>query len=250
MNTSHLAAFVAALVCAAAVAWLATSDHPIVAPGLPRTKAGAVKRLEAAPPVIPEYAKFNVNDENPFVPYNERLAEKRALQERPKPTAPLRAAVEVVGPVAKPLPRLGQSVGLPPAVMGVMTRDGARQVAVRDGDADRWVAVGGEVQGWTLSGVDEGPVVLWLDQRGRVLRQLVAGSDAVIKDEVFRSPKQEAPVPAKPAATPAAKPATMSAAKPEPQKGQKEEVRKMPPMPFPPPYPPLPGQIPPPYLPR
>lgn len=199
MNASHLAFTSALLLCAAAVAWLVLSEHPVVDPGAPRTRAEPVRRLEAAVPSIAPFKDFNVNDENPFIPYNQRLAERMALQSRPKPTAPVKPPAEVLVPAPKPLPRLNQGVGDAPRALGVIGRpDGSQQLVLREGAGDRLVAVGGEVGTWTLAGIENGSVALWRDARGRVARHMIGDGDGAAAPAT--APASKPTKPAKPEA--------------------------------------------------
>lgn len=209
MNNSHLVFLTAFLLCAAAVSWLVLSEHPVTEPGDPRTRADAVRRMEASVPSISPFEQFNVNNLNPFVPFSVRQTEADNINQKPKPTA-AKPAVEVIAPVPKPLPRLGQGAGDAPQAVGVIGRaDGSQQLVLRDGAADRLVAVGGEVGAWTLVGIENGTVALWRDPRGRVTRHMIGEGDGTA-----------APATA-PASKPAAKPVAKSAAKPEskPAKG-------------------------------
>lgn len=209
MNLSHLVFFTTFLLCTAAVSWLVLSEHAVTDPGAPRTRADAVRRMEASVPSIAPFEQFNVNNENPFIPYSARQAERDAINQKPKPTA-AKPAVEVIAPVAKPLPRVGQGAGDAPQALGVISRaDGSQQLVLREGAADRLVAIGGEVGAWTLVGIENGTVALWRDARGRVSRHMIGDGDGTAAPATAPASK-----PAKPAAKVESKPAKPEAGKP------------------------------------
>jgi hypothetical protein len=220
MNISHLVFLTAFLLCAAAVSWLVLSEHPVTDPGAPRTRADAVRRMEASVPSISPFEQFNVNNDNPFIPYSARQAERDAINQKPKPTA-AKPPVEVIPPVARPLPRLGQGAGDAPQALGVITRaDGSQQLVLRAGAVDRLVAVGGEVGAWTLVGIENGTVALWRDGRGRVTRHMIGDGDGIAAPATAPASRPAKPAakaeskPAKPESKPSGQPRTLPVAPP------------------------------------
>jgi hypothetical protein len=178
-----LAAGASALLLIASLGWWALSAPELVDPGHPTWKGAEIEQLEAAVPEIEPFTAFYVNDDNPFVPYNLRLAERnsierarlgpRTAQPPPKPPnvrPPLREAVVVVEP-PKPklvLPKLVPAGNDAPTCFGLVTVDGQEALLVRMPGASEPIRLtaGGAAGGWTLVSIDNGNLATFTDPAG------------------------------------------------------------------------------------
>src|SRR6478609_1006047 len=80
MNPPRLAAAVCLVMALAALAYALFSDPVPVDPGAPRTGASPIPLLAASVPPIGDFgSEFNVNPLNPFVPYEVRAVEVKAI---------------------------------------------------------------------------------------------------------------------------------------------------------------------------
>ena len=153
LTAPQLSAAGAAACLVLSVAWLATADFPVVDPGKPTTKADPVLILEAAVPAIGEFTQFNVNDVNPFVPFNLRTIEDITIKKPPPKTGgkppPKGPTVEVPKIV---LPRLGGSIANGPKATGVLLSHDSQQAFLTfPGDSKATTMKPGDsVRGWTL----------------------------------------------------------------------------------------------------
>ena len=133
-----LTALVVAAVLAGIIAWFVLTElKPLHAPDLPY--AGApYQALSAAVPPIAAFESFYINDDNPFVPWREREAEKKRLQlpaavvVKPRPPAKL----EPITPPALKLPPKAKGGGDAPKVVGF--------TSLPDGSVDALVNLPGE----------------------------------------------------------------------------------------------------------
>lgn len=183
---SRIAAAIAVLLLLAIATWLLLSDPQIADPGVPRFSGGPLRRLEATSPHVGNFELFYVNHENPFIPYNLRVAERGAIDPRPvrpvqtpvqtpvKPNTfpPPRPAVVVQEPVRKPLalPKLGLTGPNAPICIGLVAVNGREGLTVRmPGDSvGQSIEVGAVVGGWTLLGIEGGNLARFKDPEGAV----------------------------------------------------------------------------------
>lgn len=177
MSREPFIAILSALVLAACIAWsMLASPAPIVAPGAGRPGGQlAIAALQA--PAIGGFEQYDVNADNPFVPYEERTGQSQApvavqgwLPPHPEPDLPK--------PVAPPLqlPSAQPGGGDAPRVIGFV-RGGdlaaGLQVVLPGRPAGRML-VGERVGRWTLQGIEASSIALFADETGRSYRLLIA----------------------------------------------------------------------------
>lgn len=164
------------LLALAAWAWALMADISIAEPGKARIKADPVQGLEASLPTISPFESYNVNRENPFVPWQQRQRETSA--QAPKTTTgPRKVQPEVPKPT--PLPTLAPAPARLPVAVGLLTAKGTTTVLTipPDGGTPRWLNIGDTLVGWELTGVEEGNTTLWTElSSGQTLRQLISPS--------------------------------------------------------------------------
>ena len=176
LTAPQLSAGVAAICLIASIAWLASADYPVVNPGKPTTKASPVLILEAAVPAIGDFSQFNVNDVNPFVPFNLRGIESETIKRPPSKTGvkpqPKGPTVEVEKIV---LPKLGGPLANGPKVTGVLLSHDSQQVFLTyPGDSKpSTLKPGDSVRGWTLVEVIGTNVVRMKDDATGTVHDLV-----------------------------------------------------------------------------
>lgn len=179
-TASQSAAGFSFLCLAGAGAWLVMSEFQIADPGRPTTSAAAMRILEAAVPSIADFSAFDVNDENPFIPYNLRQIEITTKRTPPQPagrTPTKPAGAPVVDEPAKPaLPRLAAPGSTGPAATGILiSKDGPQAMLTFPGEKNARVMKPGEtVNGWTLVAVEGGNVArVKQDASGAVLNLVI-----------------------------------------------------------------------------
>jgi hypothetical protein len=180
VNAPQMAAGAAGVCLVLAIAWLATSDFPVVDPGKPTTKAGPVLILEAAVPAIGDFTQFNVNDINPFVPFTLRTVESQTIKTptrtggkpQPKPITP-----EVPKLI---LPKLGAIGADAPKATGVLlSHDLTQAFLTYPGDTKATMLKPGDsVKGWTLVEIIGTNVVRVKDDATGVVHALVIAETA------------------------------------------------------------------------
>ena len=179
VNAPQIAAGVASVCLVLAIAWLATSDFPVVDPGKPTTKAGPVLILEAAVPAIGEFTEFNVNHDNPFLPYNIRIEEINTIrtpQTVPRPPSTLYSA-DVPKII---LPKLGAVGPDAPKATGVLLSHDLTQAFLTYPGETRATLLkpGDSVKGWTLVSVIGTNIVRVKDDATGVVHALVIAETA------------------------------------------------------------------------
>jgi len=198
-----IAAGAAALLLAASLSWWLLSAPEVIDPGQPTWKGADIVRLTASVPQIERFERFYVNDDNPFVPLQARLAENetrrrlregpRVVQQPPPPprlvqVPPPRPPVVVIEP-EKPklvLPKLSPTPGNAPTVYGLVAVDGHEALIVRMPGAKDSIqlAPGKQVDGWTLVSIDNGNLATFTDPLGAEHRFVIGqGSLAVAQNE-------------------------------------------------------------------
>lgn len=172
-----LIAVAAALILAASIAWsMLASPAPIVAPGAGRPGGHlAIAALQS--PALGGFEQYEVNADNPFVPWQERVPPSGTpaggsgwLPPHPPPQVPK--------PVAPPLqlPSAQPGGGDAPRVIGFV-RGGdlaaGLQVGLPGRPAGRML-VGERVGRWTLQGIEASSIAVFADETGRHYRLLIA----------------------------------------------------------------------------
>ena len=180
VNAPQMAAGVAGVSLVLAIAWLATSDFPVVDPGKPTTKAGPVLILEAAVPAIGDFTQFNVNDVNPFVPFTLRTVESQTIKTpiktggKPQPKPIIADVPKII------LPKLGAVGPDAPKATGVLlSHDLTQAFLTYPGETKATMLKPGDsVKGWTLVEVIGTNVVRVKDDATGVVHALVIAETA------------------------------------------------------------------------
>ncbi len=177
MTRELLIAVLAALVLAACIAWsMLASPAPIVAPGAGRA-AGQLAIAALQSPAIGGFEQYDVNADNPFVPWQERVAPSGnpaggTVWLPPHPPAGMPK------PAAPPLqlPPVQPGGGDAPRVIGFV-RGGdlaaGLQVVLPGRPAGRML-VGERAGRWTLQGIEASSIAVFADETGRRYRLLIA----------------------------------------------------------------------------
>lgn len=166
------------LLAAAGTWWWLTVLEPPRAP-IPGYRGAPFEPISAVMPQIRDYKEFNVNNDNPFVPWREREVERRRLQQPSAPTVkPPRPPpkIEVTKPPELVLPKARQGGGDAPKVGGFTRRpDGVYTVQVTfPGETRALLMSPGEKSGrWTFVTVEDGNVALFKDETGREFRLVI-----------------------------------------------------------------------------
>jgi hypothetical protein len=190
-----IAALIAGLLMVGAVGWWAFSQAELIDPGQPKWPGAKIDDLVAAVPTIDPFSAFYINDENPFVPYQQRLAESqrtRNVNPRPEPVVikmkPLRPAVEVVE-YTKPtlvLPKVAQAGPDAPIVYGFVGNTEEQTLLVRmpADENTRNMQVGEKARDWTLIAIRDNNVAHFTDPAGTERRFMIGVGDlASAKDK-------------------------------------------------------------------
>jgi hypothetical protein len=174
-----LIAVFAALALAACIAWsMLASPAPIVAPGAGRA-AGQLAIAALQSPALGSFELYDVNADNPFVPYHERIRPAASPTPVPGGWLPPHPAPDLPKPVAPPLqlPSAQPGGGNAPRVIGFV-RGGdlaaGLQVILPGRPAARML-VGERVGRWTLQGIEASSIAVFADETGRSYRLLIAG---------------------------------------------------------------------------
>ena len=178
MLREPLIAVASALVLGLSIAWLLLArPEPIVTPGAGRP-GGALAIAQLHAPVIGGFEQYDVNADNPFVPYHERIR-PAGVPAAPAGSSPPHPPVGMPTPAAPPrqLPAAQPGGGDAPRVVGY----------VRGGDlaAGLLVALPGRQQAcrmlvgeragrWTLQGIETSSIAVFADETGRNYRLLIA----------------------------------------------------------------------------
>jgi len=181
LTAPQLSAGGAAIGLVASIVWLLTAEFPITDPGKPSTKADPVVILEAAVPAIGEFTQFNINDVNPFVPYNLRIIESGISKQPPKPAGNTRPKPAVSATVpAIILPKLGAAqINAPKATGVLISHDGPQAFMTFPGDNKATTLKPGDsVKGWTLVEVIGTNVARMRDDATGVVHNLVVAETA------------------------------------------------------------------------
>ncbi len=156
------------------VIWQYLSHHQAMKPIQPGCNEPDLVELAAVLPPLRPYLEFYTNEENPFVPYSERVPEKIRREQPPdKPT--FKPAAKAVPPTVIPTPKLvlpTKSVGGgdAPKVIGIMGQAGEKAsayVQLPGERGPRWMMIGDTVGTWTLLAIEAGNVATFADPTGR-----------------------------------------------------------------------------------
>ena len=175
-TAAHLATGIASLLLVTAGAWLALGDAPVAALGRPTIQAGAVAVLVARPVPIDRFAAFNVNDQNPFIPADQRAVEQQALVPVPPIIPPAEPGHQQPQPPAsRTLPLLPSAGASCPTATGLLiAKDRAQALLTFPGATHATLMRPGDtVNGWTLVEVSDGNVVRMRDAVSGTVHALV-----------------------------------------------------------------------------
>lgn len=177
MTREPFIAVLAALVLAACIAWsMLASPAPIVAPGAGRA-GGQLAIAALQSPALGSFEQYDVNADNPFVPWQDRLPPPGRpvggsgwLPPHPPPHVPKPAAPPLQLPSAQP------GGGDAPRVIGFV-RGGdlaAGLQVVLPGRPTGRMLVGERVGRWTLQSIEASSIAVFADETGRRYRLLIA----------------------------------------------------------------------------
>jgi hypothetical protein len=178
MPREALCAVASALVLGVCLAWLLLArPEPIVAPGAGRA-GGALAIARLHMPALGGFAQYDVNADNPFVPYHERIR-PAGVPAAPAGWSPPHPPPGVPTPVAPPLhlPPAQPGGGDAPRVVGYV-RGGnlaaGLHVVLPGRQEARRMLVGERTGRWTLQAIETGSIAVFADETGRNYRQLIA----------------------------------------------------------------------------
>ena len=205
-DVQPLAAGISALLLVASTGWWLLSTPELIDPGQPTWKGADIVRMQAAVPEISPFEHFYVNHDNPFVPYNLRVAEARTynpktrvpqVPPRPVPIPPPRAPVVVVEQ-EKPklvLPRLTREPINAPIAYGLLASDGEQVLIARMSGDQKPVNLkpGDQLSGWTLISIDSGNLATFLDPQGIEHRFAIGQGDLAVAQDTGDAAKPRAP---------------------------------------------------------
>lgn len=158
--------------------WWLTVLEPPRAP-VPGYRGAPFEAMSAAMPQIREIGEFEVNKDNPFVPWREREVEKQKLTQpamvNVRPARPP-SKIEVTQPPILSLPKAKPGGGDAPRVGGFSRKpDGSITVQVTlPGETRSRPMIPGEQAGrWTFKTVEDGNVAVFSDETGREYRLVI-----------------------------------------------------------------------------
>lgn len=161
--------------------WWLTVLEPPRAP-VPGHRGAPFEPISAVMPQIREFKEFNVNNDNPFVSWRERLAEKERIEQPTrvvvKPPRPP-PKIEVTQPPVLNLPKVKQGGGDAPKVGGFSRKpDGVFmvQVSLPGEGRSRLMSPGEKAGRWTFITVEDGNIALFKDETGREFRLVIGGA--------------------------------------------------------------------------
>jgi hypothetical protein len=190
-DVQPLAAGVAAILLIASIVWWLASVPQSIDPGQPTWEGADIVRLNAAVPQIADFTEFYTNNENPFVPLNDRIAEREwpNRDQRTKlPTSifippPSEAVIVIVpNPPVLIFPQLVPAPSNAPLTYGLVSVDGHEAVIVRMPGATDPITLkpGEKVSGWTLVSIDEVNFATFLDPDGMEQRFVIGEGDLAV----------------------------------------------------------------------
>ncbi len=167
------------VVLVASLAWLETASDGVVQVSTGRAASADPALAALRMPDIGDLDRFDVNDDNPFVPYHERVGRRTPaagtggmLPPHPEPEVP----TQPIPPRDLPSARTGG--GDAPRVLGFI-RAGERVDGLQvrlPGESDaRTLHPGERVGRWTLRAIDSGNIAVFADETGRRYDQVIGG---------------------------------------------------------------------------
>lgn len=189
------AAGTAAILLIASIVWWLTSAPQSIDPGQPTWNGANVVRLNAAVPQIADFVDFYTNNENPFVPLNDRIAEREwnsdgrsgrpgRLPPSPNSIPPPKDPVTVIVPNTPVLvlPQLVPAPSNAPLTYGLISVDGQEAVIVRMPGAAEPITLkpSEKVSGWTLVSIDEGNFATFINPEGIEQRFVIGEGDLAV----------------------------------------------------------------------
>jgi hypothetical protein len=179
LNPQTMSAMAGGLLLFLAILYAILSNPLPVPIGRMTFKGDPLVMIEASVPDIADFAHFNINPENPFVPYNVRLVERELHKLRNAGTRPLPPPNNgnksngqvIVKTIKKPvlvLPKLTPAGASAPRVIGMIGSEKQSVLMVRDADSlvATPVPIGGSFNGWTLISIESGNQAVWEDVSG------------------------------------------------------------------------------------
>ena len=178
MPREPLIAGAAALVLVAAIAWLVlVRPGPIAVPA-PERPSGSLAIAALRLPEIGGFEQYDVNADNPFVSYHDRIKPASAppvvggwIPPHPEPVLPDPAATPLHLPAAQP------GGGDAPRVVGFV-RGGEHAAALHVMMPGRpqieRMRIGQRIGRWTLQQIESGSTAIFIDEGGRGYRLLIA----------------------------------------------------------------------------
>ena len=166
-SASQTTAFAATACLIGVAVWAWLSEFPVAEPGRPSTKAEPLIQLEASVPAIGDFSEFQINHENPFVPFNLRDIETKTRQ-RPKVPAGNKPKPPPVVEIPPPpvLPRLTAPGSAGPAATGVIIAKGESLAMLTfPGSANAEVVKVGESRhGWKVQAIEGGNRIILTEE--------------------------------------------------------------------------------------
>jgi hypothetical protein len=200
-HPAHLAAGAAGLLLVAAAINAALSQP--VAATTPRIvyQGDPLVRLKATMPTIGAFGDFNVNDDNPFIPWHERDLQRALIGNQRNGKAPPERAVVRTPTKPPPLvyPRLVPGGTAPPAAIGLIGFGEHAVLLIRNGDDATSVPVplGGSANGWILADIEDNNRAVWRNADGLTVAlpigQGTLGQNPPAADSKAATPKTDAP---------------------------------------------------------
>lgn len=173
-----LAAVLAALALGASALWLRLETPAIRPPADGRSGDPSPALAALAAPDLGPFERYDVNGDNPFVPWDDRVREGAKPPPPPPGPPPPRPPSDVPLPPRPPLhlPGTGTGGGDAPRALGFV-RAGADAsgllVRLPGESASRLLQPGGRAGRWTLVAIEDGNIAVFADAEGRRYRQLI-----------------------------------------------------------------------------
>lgn len=208
MNIQRFVAILAILIAVLLALWVVTNLEDETSLGSPRTKDKALPAYVATIPRIGDFkSEFNINEVNPFVPFDVSQRAEAEIKGTPRIRPPVTRPVippppqnpVVVDQPAKPrYPALKpKDIGAPECLGVVRKGDTAVLVARRPGEEKVNLEVGGVINGWTLREIAVG-VARFSDPAGELHELPIGTADATAAPDRAEVAPMPAPRPVAP----------------------------------------------------
>jgi len=213
MNLPRLIAAVAILGMIVLIVWVIMHLADETSLGSPRTKDTSLPAFVAAIPRIGDFkSEFNINEVNPFVPFevSQRAAVEITGTPRPPKITPQPQPPVIVEAPPKPkyTTLTPKDIGAPEC-LGVIRKGGtAVLVARRPGMEKTNLEVGEAINGWTLREIGIG-VAIFADPTGEAHELPIGTADGTVNPD-----QAQAPTPATPTVPPAPVPVSKTPLRP------------------------------------